>query len=155
MAHRTRTSMSNINYTNTDRGQNGYTSGSAPLLPSDDHSNRRSLESLEYKEPFQDEEINTYSDKLPLYNNKRSASTTRNRNWMILGVCLLALIGLGWLAKPYAKIPEWSSQPSADLSVSGFSGPRNTFTYLNGTQFNKPRDMKIIGIIFCRWTFFL
>lgn len=157
MAHRARTSMSDINFSDSNR-DNGYSSGSARLLPSDDHTFRGSLE---YKEPFQDEEPSAYrgngqySNKLPLYNNERSNMSflKRNRRWLIPVGILLALPLLAYLLRPYTKFPTWSSQssrPSKDLSASGFSGPRDTFSFLNGTQFTKPAEMKIIGIVFCQ-----
>lgn len=149
--------MTDIKFSDGNRDNNGYSSGSARLLPSDDHTFRGSLE---YKEPFQDEEPSAYrgngqySTKLPMYNNERSSKSflKRNRIWLIPVGIVLALPLLAFLLRPYAKLPTWSntsSESSEGLSVSGFSGPRNTFSFLNGTQFVKPTEMKIIGIVFC------
>lgn len=150
---RARTSIPDMNFSTSNDRQNGYASGHSRLLSNDDQTYRGSLE---YKEPFQDEEPanGPWTTKLPLYNNERTVSYYhKNKRWIIPTACIFALVCLISLFRPYSGISTWSSQPSTDLSVSGFSGPRNTVTFTNGTQWVKPVETKIVGIIFCEYTF--
>lgn len=76
----------------------------------------------------------------------------KKRLWFIsLGIILAILAVSTWEASSshgyWALSDEAPDHPS---SASGFSQPRDVVTFLNGSRFERPPELKIVATVFCK-----
>lgn len=143
-----------------------FASGAANAM-GEDKLHRRSLDSLDYKRSFEqdfhDDEPeaqhtanNPASRLLPLYvsGEKRRKGVARYTRFItpllwVLAVCISFYLG------KHVRIDTSNGPPvtwaaAADVASSPLSSrPRDSFTFSNGSSWQRPQDLRIVGIVFC------
>lgn len=126
-----------------DSKDTAFSSSAARLLPTDNVYRR----SLDYKESF-DHSPDLVSEDDPLFfPNNKDGRRSKLRIALQALVALLALSLAYWTGRFSVNRPASTVTLQATNSAS-LTGPRNTFVYSNGTKFDRPKKLKIVGIIF-------